>query len=95
MPDLPAPMSANLFRVLFLKLTQKRHPERSASQLIAYTALVARSRRTSAVPGLPMLLRAFRPPKSDSRICFDAHLMVRGTSFHEDRGGAVRSRLGD
>jgi hypothetical protein len=36
---------------------------------------------TSAVLNLPMLLGAFRPPKTDNRICCDTHLMVMGTSF--------------
>jgi hypothetical protein len=51
------------------------------------TALVTRSRRTSAVLVLPVLLGAFRPPKSNSKICCDTIWMVTGTSFHEDRGG--------
>jgi hypothetical protein len=49
---------------------------------------------TSAVLILPMLFGAFRPPKPDTRIYCDMHLMVTGTSFHQDRGGAARSRLG-
>jgi hypothetical protein len=77
------PISANSFRMFFVKLPQNRHPERSASQIYCVTQrLVARSRRTSAVLILPMLLGAFRPPKPDSRICCDTHLLVTGTSFH-------------
>jgi hypothetical protein len=49
-------MSANLSTVLFSKLPQNRHPERSASQVDSVT---------SAVLNLPMLLGAFQPPKLD------------------------------
>jgi hypothetical protein len=53
---------SNLFRGFSSKLPQNRHPERSASQILSRdTALVARSRRTSAVLILPMLLGAFQP----------------------------------
>src|SRR5271163_4877135 len=48
----------------FVKLTQNRHPERSASQIYrVYTAPMARSRRTSAMHISPRLLGAFQPPK--------------------------------
>jgi hypothetical protein len=48
--------------------TQNRHPERSAlTDLSRDTALVARSRRTSAVRILPMLFRAFQPPNPIGR----------------------------
>jgi hypothetical protein len=36
---------------------------------------------TSAVLIFPMLFRAFRPPKPDSRICCDTHLTVTGHIF--------------
>ena len=53
---------SNLFRGFSSKLPQNRHPERSASQILSRdTVLVARSRRTSAVLVLPMLLGAFQP----------------------------------
>ena len=72
-PGSPTKVSVPLVR------TQNRHPERSAlTDLSRDMALVARSRRTSAVPIYPMLLGAFRPPKADC----DTHLMVTGTSFH-------------
>jgi hypothetical protein len=41
-------------------------------------ALVARSRRTSAMLNLPVLLGAFQPPSPTT----GTHLMVTGTSFH-------------
>src|ERR1700733_2155373 len=70
------PISASLFRMFFVKLPQNRHPERSASQIDCVTRRLWRSRRTSAVLNLPMLLGAFRPPKPDNRICCDTHRMV-------------------
>jgi hypothetical protein len=64
------------------KLPQSRHPERSASPIYrVIQPLVARSRRTSAVLVLPMLLGAFRLLKPDNRICCDTHLMVTGIVF--------------
>ncbi len=46
------------------KLPQKRHPERSASQIYrAIPHLVARSRRTPRMLSLPMPFEAFQPPK--------------------------------
>jgi hypothetical protein len=49
---------------LFFNPQQNRHPERSAAQIYhCDTALVARSRRTSAVRILPTLLEAFQPPR--------------------------------
>jgi hypothetical protein len=63
--------------MFFVKLPQIRHPERSASLIDCVTLRsVARSRRTSAVLILPMLLGAFRPPKPDIRTCCDTHWMV-------------------
>jgi hypothetical protein len=53
-------MSGNFFGMFFVKLPQNRHPERSASWICRVTQrLLARSRRTPAVPILPMLLGAF------------------------------------
>ena len=50
------------FGCFFVTLPQKRHPERSASQIYRVPLrLVARSRRTPTVLILPMLLLAFRP----------------------------------
>ena len=88
--------------MFFSKHPQNRHPERSASQMDRVTQRLWRgveepvpsaAEGTSAVLIFPMLFGAFRPPKPDSRICCDTHLMVTGTSFHEDRGGAARSGL--
>jgi len=67
----------------FVKLTQNRHPERSASQIYrVYTAPMARSRRTSAMHISPRLLGAFQPPKPPEPygppICFCCRL---GSSF--------------
>src|SRR5271154_4830738 len=48
---------------------QKRHPERSASQIYRVTQrLVARSRRTPTVLILPMPFEPFRPPKPENRV---------------------------
>jgi hypothetical protein len=67
-----SPTSANLFGKLknprrgcfrISNSPQKRHPERSASQIRRVTqSLMARSRRTPAALNLPMPLGAFRPP---------------------------------
>ena len=58
------PISARRLGFFSPKLPQNHHPERSASQIHRLTQrLVARSRRTSAVLILPMLLEAFRPPR--------------------------------
>jgi hypothetical protein len=72
-----------------LDFKQTRHPERSASPIYpSIRALVARSRRTSAVLILPMLLGAFRPPKPENRIgrgyVLDHAYLVSGTRiiFH-------------
>ena len=52
----------------FPQLPQKRHPERSASRIYRVTQrLWARSRRTSRMLILALLLRAFQPPKPASR----------------------------
>jgi hypothetical protein len=68
-----ATISANLFGMFFLKLPQKRHPERSTSQIYRVTQrLVARSRRTPRVLILPMLFGPFRPPKPENRIASPA-----------------------
>jgi hypothetical protein len=49
------------------KLRQKRHPERSASQIYHVTQrLVARSRRTPKALILPMLFEPFRPRKPEN-----------------------------
>jgi hypothetical protein len=51
------------------KLPQNRHPERSASQIYrVMQRLAARSRRTPTPLMLPILLKAFRPPKPENRI---------------------------
>jgi hypothetical protein len=61
-----------MFRVLFVKLLQNRHPERSAPQIVRVTQRLWRgveepvpnvAEGTSAVLPLPMLLGAFRPLK--------------------------------
>ena len=55
------PISANLLGMFSSKLPQKRHPERSASQIRRVThRLIARSRRTPRVLILPMPLGAFQ-----------------------------------
>ena len=78
-----------------LVLPQNRHPERSASQIDRVPQRLGRGvEGTSAMLISPMLLGAFRPPKSDSRICCDTHLMVTGTSFHEDRDGLALNSVG-
>ena len=59
-------MGANLSRVFFIRFTQNRHPERSASPIGRVTQRLWRGvegpRRCFIYP---MLLRAFRPPKPD------------------------------
>src|ERR1700685_2681229 len=70
-------MIANLFRMFFVKIpTESSSCAERLTDRSRDTAFVARSRRTSAVLILPMLLGAFRPPKPDNRICCDTHLMV-------------------
>jgi hypothetical protein len=77
------PISANLFRMFSSKLSQNRHPERSAPQIYRVTQrLMAPSRRTPAVLILPMMLGAFRPPKPENRICY-------GTRAARRKSGAV------
>src|ERR1700692_2129275 len=72
-----APSTLTCLGCFSSKLPQKRHPERSASQIYRVTPhLVARSRRTPAVLILPMLLGPFRPPKPENRICCGTHLIV-------------------
>ena len=55
---------------LDLQLATNRHPERSAARIYRVTQrLAARSRRTSRMLILALLLRAFQPPKPASRGC--------------------------
>ena len=64
---------------------KNRHPERSASQNARVTQLLWRgveepvlsvAEGTSAVPILPVLLGALRPPKPDNTTCCDTQLVV-------------------
>jgi hypothetical protein len=65
-----------------LKPPQKRHPERSASQIYRVTQrLVARSRRTPRVLISPMLFGAFRPPKPENGILLRYPLDGHGYIF--------------
>src|ERR1700730_3861607 len=61
---------------------QKRHPERSASQIYRVTQrLMARSRRTPRVLILPMLFEPFPPPKPENRIFRQCALDGHGYIF--------------
>ena len=64
------PICATLFGCFSSNSPQNRHPERSASRIYRVTkGLVARSRRTSRMFILLMLLVPFRPPKPENRMC--------------------------
>ena len=66
------PISANLFKMFFVKLPQNRHPERSASQIDCVTQCLWRgveepvlsvAEGTSALLISPMPFGAFQPPR--------------------------------
>jgi hypothetical protein len=50
------------------------------------TALTARSRRTPAMPILPLILGAFRSLKPNNRVCCDTHWMARWLKAPDSMG---------